>query len=355
DNGFCAIGSVKSNIGHGESAAGIAGVTKIVLQLKHGLLAPSIHAQQLNPNIDFENSPFVVQQELSEWKRPSIGQNGHTQECPRRAGISSFGAGGSNAHLIIEEFDGYIPQREKDEGAGVAHIILLSARNIDRLKELIADVWKVMKSGRFKDNDLGDIAFTLQTGRDHLETRLATIVRSIDELCQKLDAFNKEVKDIDGLYFGRLEKDNETMEVFTADEDLREAIERWIERKKYGKLCEFWVKGLWINWSAQYKRDASNGRLPKRVSLPTYPFARERYWVPGAPTADTTAEEAYPLMTFTEEWVEQPIEEDPLYIADQPAYKTIACFLSASGHRAAISAAFTSINRGCKLLFISSD
>jgi len=86
--GFCAIGSAKSNIGHCESAAGIAGVTKVLLQLKHGQLAPSLHAEQLNPNIDFEGSPFVVQRELGPWLRPVL----QGREIPRRAGISSFGA-----------------------------------------------------------------------------------------------------------------------------------------------------------------------------------------------------------------------------------------------------------------------
>ncbi|PEU21766.1 hypothetical protein CN526_26225, partial [Bacillus wiedmannii] len=107
DKQFCAIGSAKSNIGHCESAAGIAGITKILLQLKHKQLVPSLHSKVLNPNIDFSNTPFVVQQELAEWERPVLEINGGTKEYPRIAGISSFGAGGSNAHVVIEE---YIPE-----------------------------------------------------------------------------------------------------------------------------------------------------------------------------------------------------------------------------------------------------
>ncbi len=103
DKQFCAIGSAKSNIGHCESAAGIAGVTKVLLQLKHRQLAPSLHSETLNPNIDFNNSPFVVQHKLAEWKRPVAALDGETREYPRIAGVSSFGAGGSNAHLIIQE------------------------------------------------------------------------------------------------------------------------------------------------------------------------------------------------------------------------------------------------------------
>ncbi|WP_425339329.1 beta-ketoacyl synthase N-terminal-like domain-containing protein, partial [Paenibacillus maysiensis] len=103
DTQFCAIGSVKSNIGHCESAAGIAGLTKVLLQMKHRQLVPSLHADVLNPNIDFGRTPFVVQRELAEWKRPLLEVDGELREVPRIAGISSFGAGGSNAHLVIEE------------------------------------------------------------------------------------------------------------------------------------------------------------------------------------------------------------------------------------------------------------
>ena len=109
DKQFCAIGSVKSNIGHCESAAGIAGMTKILLQLKHRQLVPSLHAETLNPHIDFANSPFVVQRSLQAWQRPQLAidaenRPGEMRELPRIAGISSFGAGGSNAHVIIEEY-----------------------------------------------------------------------------------------------------------------------------------------------------------------------------------------------------------------------------------------------------------
>ncbi|WP_037591792.1 type I polyketide synthase, partial [Sporomusa ovata] len=107
DKQFCAIGSAKSNIGHCESAAGIAGVTKVLLQLKYHQLVPSLHSEVLNPHIDFSNTPFIVQQKLADWNQPVINSNGEIRECSRMAGISSFGAGGANAHIVIEE---YIPQ-----------------------------------------------------------------------------------------------------------------------------------------------------------------------------------------------------------------------------------------------------
>ncbi|WP_009900592.1 beta-ketoacyl synthase N-terminal-like domain-containing protein, partial [Burkholderia thailandensis] len=93
---FCAIGSVKSTIGHCESAAGISALTKVLLQMKHGRLAPSLHARTPNPHIDFDASPFVLQRTLAPWPAPDGGT--------RIAGISSFGAGGTNAHVVVEEY-----------------------------------------------------------------------------------------------------------------------------------------------------------------------------------------------------------------------------------------------------------
>jgi len=98
DTQYCAIGSVKSNIGHLESAAGMAALTKVLLQMKYKQLVPSLHSERLNPNINFETSPFYVQHGLTEWKQPILKENGKEIRYPRRAGISSFGAGGANAH-----------------------------------------------------------------------------------------------------------------------------------------------------------------------------------------------------------------------------------------------------------------
>ena len=104
--GGCAIGSVKTNLGHLDAAAGIAGLIKTALALKHQQLPPSLHFQQPNPKIDFANNPFTVQSQLSDWPR-----NG----TPRRAGVSSFGMGGTNAHVILEEGPA---EDERQEGQG---------------------------------------------------------------------------------------------------------------------------------------------------------------------------------------------------------------------------------------------
>ena len=126
DTGFCLIGSAKSNIGHCESAAGIAGVTKVLLQMKHGAIVPSLHSRKLNPHINFGATPFVVVQTLRAWEPPVVDG----QPRPRIAGISSFGAGGSNAHVLIEEY------RVPDTAAATVHasvVVPLSARTAEQL------------------------------------------------------------------------------------------------------------------------------------------------------------------------------------------------------------------------------
>lgn len=141
----CAIGSVKSNIGHLESAAGIASLTKVLLQMKYQQLVPSLHAENLNPRIDFGATPFKVQGTLAEWKRPVVEIDGEVKEYPRRAGISSFGAGGANAHLVVEEYEGVerqsgpadpsVAKLQGNSDSEQPQVIVLSAKNEERLRE----------------------------------------------------------------------------------------------------------------------------------------------------------------------------------------------------------------------------
>ncbi|MCP4160488.1 MAG: SDR family NAD(P)-dependent oxidoreductase [Deltaproteobacteria bacterium] len=269
---FCSIGSAKSNIGHCESAAGIAGITKILLQLKNGQIAPSLHSKSLNPNIDFSKTPFVVQQELTEWKRPVIDDH----EMPRRAGVSAFGAGGSNAHVVIEE---YISKEVSPFKIAITSnspaIIILSAKNEERLKELAKQLLEAISIREFSDKNLSDIAYTLQVGREAMEERLGMSVVSIKELEEKLIGFMDGSDDIEDIYRGKVKGNKDALSVFAADEELQEAIEKWIKRKKYTKLLDLWVKGLIFDWNKLY-----GDTKPRRISLPTYPFAREKFWIP---------------------------------------------------------------------------
>ncbi|HET8798758.1 MAG TPA: beta-ketoacyl synthase N-terminal-like domain-containing protein, partial [Thermoanaerobaculia bacterium] len=271
DKTFCRIGSVKSNIGHCESAAGIAGLTKVLLQMQHRQIVPSLHSAELNPHIDFENSPFVVNQTLREWEQPVIGG----RRVPRIAGLSSFGAGGSNAHIVIEEYEAAPAQAV----AMAPVIIVLSARTLEQLRRKASDLLDFVESRR-GDVDLVEVAYTLQVGREAMEWRLGLVVGSIDELVEKLRAYAAGEPNIEDLYRGVVSGGNESLSLFSGDTDMQQTVDRWIASRKLSRLLELWVRGLSLDWSRLY------GEIrPRRISLPVYPFARERYWIDTAAPA----------------------------------------------------------------------
>ena len=291
DTQYCAIGSAKSNIGHCESAAGIAGLTKVLLQMRHGQLVPSLHAEELSPNIDFATTPFVVQRQLCEWTRPVV----EGREQPRMAGISSFGGGGSNAHVIVSEYIG--PSLASSAPAVSAErpaVIVLSARSEERLGEQVSRLLAAIESQGLGDSDLVDLAYTLQVGREAMEVRLALTAASLAELEAKLQQYVAGAAHIEELYRGEVKRSKEVLSVFAADEDMAKTLEAWAAKGKFGKLLDLWVKGLAFDWSCLYGETR-----PRRLSLPSYPFARERYWLPtlAAPVAaPAAASQLHPLV-----------------------------------------------------------
>lgn len=282
---YCSIGSVKSNMGHLESAAGIAGLTKVLLQMKYKQLVPSLHSKKLNPNINFEITPFYVQQELTQWNRPEVEINGKTLTYPRRASINSMGAGGSNACIILEDYEA--PLKDPVEQNQGLYIIILSAKNQKRLVEYVQLMLNAVQEQQITDNNLTDVAYTLQVGREPMEERLAIIVDSVRGLEEKLKSFLEGRNDIADLFCGKVRQDKETVDVFETDEDLQKAVDAWIAKGKYTKLLNFWVRGLFFDWNKLYGE-----YKPNRISLPTYPFARESYWHPGVKARESGSTEA---------------------------------------------------------------
>lgn len=169
---FCAIGSVKTNVGHLDAAAGITGLIKTALALQHGELPPSLHFEAPNPAIDFGNSPFFVQQRLTPWPRGPR---------PRRAGVSSFGIGGTNAHVIIEEAPA---AAEPAVPARPYQLLVFSARTPAALQESCRRTADFLRERT--DVALADAAFTLQVGRREHPERWFTVCRDGAELATRL-------------------------------------------------------------------------------------------------------------------------------------------------------------------------
>ncbi|KAA6474297.1 SDR family NAD(P)-dependent oxidoreductase [Bacillus swezeyi] len=339
---FCSIGSSKSNIGHCESAAGIAGLTKILFQFKSGQIAPSLHSERLNPNIEFSHTPFIVQQKLGEWKRPIIDG----REVPRRAGLSSFGAGGSNAHMILEE---YIPKIEaQTPQAHPPALIVLSAKNNERLRERAEQLLSAVREKRYSETDLIRMAYTLQTGREAMEERLGFIAESIADLESKLQDFI-EMK-ADDLYLDRIDDNKQALAVLSADEDTEKMIDAWVSKGKYTKLLDLWVKGLSFDWTKLY-----GAHKPIRISLPAYPFAKEHYWAQDVEKRTTSfennieqeEEENFEVMTFKEVWTEQQAS------LTSKSFKTLVCFLTDSEEQKAFASSVKSFDPETKVIFIA--
>src|SRR5581483_7977975 len=158
---FCAIGSVKTNIGHLDSAAGVAGLIKTVLMLRHKLIPPTLHFRRPNHRIGFEDSPFYVQSSLSEWG----------EDSPRRAGVSSFGIGGTNAHVIVEE----APASAASDESRPWQLMVLSARTDATLEKTTENITRYINDSSCAD--IADVAYTLQVGRKVLEHRRMFVCR----------------------------------------------------------------------------------------------------------------------------------------------------------------------------------
>ncbi|KAG0289214.1 hypothetical protein BGZ97_006522, partial [Linnemannia gamsii] len=270
---YCGLGSVKSNIGHLELAAGVVGLIKVMLQLQHRTLVKSLHCEEVNPLLALGDSPFYVVQQTCTWEALRDRQG---QALPRRAGVSSFGFGGVNAHVIVEEYVG--PQQAPTVMSGPV-VVVLSAKSEERLRVRVQQLLAYLE--RQPEVNLVDLAYTLQVGREALGVRLALVLRSVGVLQERLSGYMRG-EAAEDVYQGELKRSQETLAVFRADEELQEAIGKWITRGKVGKLAQLWVQGLEVEWGQLYETK------PQRISLPTYPFAQEQYWVPQtAPQAES--------------------------------------------------------------------
>ena len=174
--GFCAIGSVKTNIGHLDVAAGVTSFIKTVMALKYKMIPPTLHFQKANPEIDFKNSPFYVNNQLMAWE----------SRYPRRAGVSSFGIGGTNAHVILEE----APVIEVSRESRPWQLLLLSAKTGTALETATTNLAEHLKS--HQDINLADVAYTLQVGRKAFNYRQMLVCQDTDDAVKTLGALDKK-------------------------------------------------------------------------------------------------------------------------------------------------------------------
>jgi acyl transferase domain-containing protein len=200
DDQPCWIGSAKPNIGHLEAASGIAALIKVVLALQHEEIPPHLHLQQLNPYISLDHSTCVIPTQLQPWPRSTES---------RLAGISAFGFGGTNAHLVLAEAP--VPPPKQPQAKHLHHLFTLSAKTDQTLREL-AEQYDTLLASQ-SDHALADLCSTTNTGRTHFNHRLCIVTPSIDQLRQQLQALITEKKTV-GVFQGKVKGRKRTKAVF---------------------------------------------------------------------------------------------------------------------------------------------
>jgi len=263
---FCPIGTVKSNIAHLLAASGLAGIAKVLMQIKHQQLVPSLHAETLNPNIPFTQTPFYVQRELAHWPR-LLDADGH--ELPRRAGVTSIGAGGMNSHIILEE---YIPPVESEPPTQGRELLVFSAMTLASLQTSLVRLHSQLL--KEPNMTLADVAYTLQVGKNGLPCRLAFVCENRSDLLAALQQYASKMPEQEaGSYY--------TPTILESDLIVDPAqVEQALLARDLNTLARYWASGIEIDWY-----QLCGDRRLKRLSLPAYPFERVRCWYEQYPDA----------------------------------------------------------------------
>lgn len=267
--GFCGIGSLKTNIGHLDTASGIVGCIKVLLSLKNEQIPASLNFNEANKDIDFSNSPFYMVNKAKKLE---------AQESPYREALSSFGIGGTNVHAIFEQ---YRQQEDTMVEKQDSYLIPLSAQSEERLNAYAKRILDYLNQKQEKKLTIQNIAYTLQTGRLALGKRVMFLVKSVDELKEKLFQYLEGKEDIESCY--RKEKKGSDVKLVKPQES---EIKQWLQEKDREQLAKAWVAGANVEWQLMYSKEEH----VYKISLPGYPFLKERYWI---------EEEQTPVQTVT--------------------------------------------------------
>lgn len=398
---FCAIGSIKSNIGHAESAAGMSAIAKILLQFKHKKLVPSLHCQEINPKIRIEHSPFFVQRELADWNVVD------TASQKRLAGISSFGAGGSNACVILEE---YIPEKTIVEKQEEKQLVLLSAKNKDRLKTYIKELYEYITESQQRSKafsilaqaaDISEMDISekdcfgdLGLGAVELEAvsrKLAEIYQTnvsmevlsnfdtVGTLVQKFQEGQKEgnfdfVSFIENLKYGREAHEERIVMIASNIQEVKKALGTYLQdetcerlyanhvksrdAKAFRKLHEkemlngvkesnltleevavFWVNGIKVEW--EEKNSFSH------MELPTYPFEK-MFFIPKITFSDAINSNLQERFT----WLKKNYVEANFYTEQEKSIKDKRVLLLVNGDTKIIENLADKVWKNCQIVTV---
>ncbi|MBJ8015077.1 SDR family NAD(P)-dependent oxidoreductase [Bacillus cereus group sp. N34] len=308
---FCAIGSVKPNIGHLYECAGMANLLKATLALKYRELPPTIHMKSPNQNINFIDSPLFINTTYRKWEK--------TGDTPRRLGINSFGFSGTNCHVVLEESPDYYKEPIKEQ---VNHYVLtLSTKSEGALSRLI-EKYKVYFENK-NDQPLKNICYTSNTGRGHYEYRLAIVFSHEQELISVLNQLCKVgVREQQpGVFYGVNRRgkhssikgftneltEREQIKITAQASDLvTEFLEKGGDSKKtLFEICKNYTRGADIEWVKLYKNMSV-----KKTSLPLYPFEQNRCWIDIPESTEKEEENMHYVLNWKEKCITSQAIQD---------------------------------------------
>lgn len=247
----CFLGAVKTNIGHLEAASGMASLLKVVLSLQHQKIPAHLHLEKLNPYISLDKTCFAIPTKLENWDNFTGS---------RLAGISTFGIGGTNAHIIVEEANYPLVNKKQLP----AYLLTISAKSETALKELAKRYEKFILE--HQEIDLGDICYTAHFGRSHFDYRLAVIGTSHQDFQQQLNSFLTAKP---GSYLvGKLTGKKKRKTAVITNEDHLQILQ---------ELQQYYIEGLTIDWQDFYSSFHQDS-IYNKVILPHYPWQRSPYW-----------------------------------------------------------------------------
>jgi acyl transferase domain-containing protein/acyl carrier protein len=251
ENQTCWVGSVKTNIGHLEAAAGIAGLIKVILALEHRTIPAHLHLKQLNPLIKIAGTPLRI---------PVVTQNWETKNAPRLAGVSSFGFGGTNCHVIVEESS----PKARTEIHNSVHVLTLSAKSEKGLEDLLRNYQQHLNN--HPEQSVEDICFTANTAREHYAHRLVILARDREELAGKIKKLSAH------------EAVEETWTGVATEQKKNDGL----FKGKPADVAQRYVSGINIDWLEFYQANTC-----KKIPVPVYPFQRKRYWFTSVEKTET--------------------------------------------------------------------
>ncbi|MFF2175855.1 SDR family NAD(P)-dependent oxidoreductase [Lysinibacillus sp. NPDC058147] len=314
---FCAIGTVKSNVGHLYESAGLVGLLKCIMMLKNKTIPPSINFNKPNSKIDFSQSPLYVNSRNREWL---------AGDSARRCGLSSFGFSGTNCHLVLEE----APELPRVGENSKVHLFLISAQSKHQLIELIDNYLQFLEKPH--NVEIGDVCYTANVGRNHQSYRCAIVIDTLEELKEKLkiirDGLNL-INDLSGqsIYVNEhrvvpQNKMNRTKVEITERERLElgkqsaTIIQNFIssdreDRKSLTELAELYSRGAEVQWDKLYRDEAV-----RKISAPGYPYERNRCWFEVPEGKQLTRNTDKPDKFFTIGWAVEKLPEEKKQVMD---------------------------------------